>query len=117
MLNLIGPKTKSKRSWFKRTESSQDFWDSIRHVIWKNMQGRDVLEDKCSICKEQNAKIYCFDCIHSLCPLCDNTRHEENPCHDRIVDGESLSPTDGLGYDNEVLVSGTMTSIKFTFSY
>lgn len=106
LLTLIGPKTKSKRSWFKRTESSQDDWDKVRNNIWSNMQARDVLEDICYVCKEQTAKIYCLDCIHSLCPLCDNAVHEKEPCHDRMVDGKILSPTDGLTHDNEIIFSG-----------
>lgn len=106
LLSLIGPKNKPKRSWFKRTESSQDDWDKVRNNIWTNMQARDVLGDTCFVCNEKTAKIYCFDCMDSLCPLCDHSIHEKEPCHDRMVDGKFLSPTDGLGHDNEIIFSG-----------
>lgn len=108
MVELIKPSKKVKRSWFKRAESSQEEWNSIRDVVWRNMEARDVLEEKCFLCENQKALIYCTDCLKSFCAVCDNSFHNSNPYHDRVFDGKFLKPLEALDQNDEIYPTGLL---------
>ena len=113
LVNLIKPQKKAKRSWFKRAESSQEEWDSIRDDVWRNMEARDVLEETCFVCKEQKALVYFTDCLESFCAVCDDSFHNLNPYHDRVFDGKVLNPLEGLDSNDQINSTGLFQFQRF----
>lgn len=106
LTTLIGPKIQKKRSWFKRVESSQAEGDATRPIIWEAILARDVLDDICSKCVEQEASIHCLKCMGSFCQHCDDSVHSASPFHDRLHNGNFFVPLERLHKNNEVITAG-----------
>ncbi|XP_066932550.1 uncharacterized protein [Clytia hemisphaerica] len=104
MLCNMGKPKRKRKTWFARSQATQEEWSRKRNSIWTVMLANQELDEICNVCKERPAKIQCQDCVlNSLCFVCDDVVHTSEPCHDRIFQGKKLLPLDSIDEGNNII--------------